>query len=273
MRLSRAAKATSLSRAQLTRLVRQFLDTGRVADRRGGAPVRPFERRYTAADIHLLADVDGNKGVYLINAVDEVTQFEFVGAVAAISERFLIPVLTGMLDLFPFAIHGLHADNGSEYVNRRVANLLAKLHVEFTKSRPRRSNDNALVEGKNANVGRRWLGHAHIPQRFAPQVNAFVQFTLSPAVNFHRPCMFPVEHVDDDGRIRKRYPHDHVQTPYERFKSLDGAARLLKPGVTFDELDAAAYAMSDLAAMRRVNRARDELFRAIAAASDTAKVA
>ena len=349
MRLSWAAKATSLSRAQLTRLVRQFLDTGRVAPRRGGAPVRPFERRYTAADIHLLADVDatlgqmagpatrevmrrehdtfgdarfarlaqisishlynlrasttyrrrrttrlgtrgtkvaigerrqprpedqpgflrvdtvhqgdldGNKGVYLINAVDEVTQFEFVGAVAAISERFLIPVLTGMLDLFPFAIHGLHADNGSEYVNRRVANLLAKLHVEFTKSRPRRSNDNALVEGKNANVGRRWLGHAHIPQRFAPQVNAFVQFTLSPAVNFHRPCMFPVEHVDDDGRIRKRYPHDHVQTPYERFKSLDGAARLLKSGVTFDELDAAAYAMSDLAAMRRVNRARDEL--------------
>ena len=86
-----------------------------------------------------------------------------------------------MLDLFPFAIHGLHADNGSEYVNRRVANLLAKLHVEFTKSRPRRSNDNALVEGKN--VVRRWLGHAHIPRCFAPQVNAFVQFTLSPAVN------------------------------------------------------------------------------------------
>lgn len=85
--------------------------------------------------------------------------------------------------------------------------------------------------------------------------------------------MFPVEYVDDDGRIHKRCPHEHVQTPYERFKSLDGAARFLKSGVTFDELDAAADAMSDLTAMRRGNRARDELFRAIGAGSDATKVA
>ena len=52
------AKATGLSRAQLTRLVRQFPTTGRIADRRVGAPRRPFERRYTAADIRLLAEAD-----------------------------------------------------------------------------------------------------------------------------------------------------------------------------------------------------------------------
>ena len=37
-------------------------------------------------------DLDGRKGVYGINLVDEVTQYEFVGAAGAISERFLIPV-------------------------------------------------------------------------------------------------------------------------------------------------------------------------------------
>ena len=81
-------------------------------------------------------DRDGVKGIYLINLIDQTTQFELVAAVAAISERFLPPVLTGLLEQMPFRIRGFHTDNGSEYVNRRVADLLAKLHVEFTRSRP-----------------------------------------------------------------------------------------------------------------------------------------
>lgn len=208
-------------------------------------------------------DLDGDKGVYLINVVDEVTQFEYVGAVAAISERFLVPVLEGLLARFPFAILGFHADNGSGYVNHHVAALLAKLHAEFTKSRPRHSNDNALAESKDASVVRKWFGHAHIPQRFAPLADRFARDVLSPALNFHRPCMFPVEHTDGEGRVRKRYPHDAAMTPYERLRSLDDADRFLKPGITFAELDETAR---DLAAMREVNRARDELFNAIGSA-------
>ena len=126
-------------------------------------------------------DRDREKGVYDINLIDEVTQFEHVGAVAAISEAFLLPVLEEMLVTLPFVVLGFHADNGSEYINHRVAALLNKLHIpDFTKSRARRSNDNALVEGKNASVVRKWLGHDHIPQRFAPQVNAFAQGVLTP---------------------------------------------------------------------------------------------
>ena len=56
------AKMTGLSRAQMTRLVGQHRATGRVTDRRGGAPVRPFERRYTGADIRRLAEADAALG-------------------------------------------------------------------------------------------------------------------------------------------------------------------------------------------------------------------
>ena len=194
------AKMTGLSRAQMTRLVGQHRATGRVTDRRGGAPVRPFERRYTGADIRLLAeadaalgdmsgpatravmrrefevfsqrrferlarlsnghlynlrrsrtyqrkrttftktrptpvaigerrkprpdgqpgflrvdtvhqgDLDGVKGVYHINTVDEVTQYEHIGCVQAISERFLLPVLEANLQAYPFPIQGFHTD-------------------------------------------------------------------------------------------------------------------------------------------------------------------
>ena len=56
------AKVTGLSRVQLTRLIGQHRETGRIEDRRGGAPVYPFERRYTRADIRQLAAVDAVLG-------------------------------------------------------------------------------------------------------------------------------------------------------------------------------------------------------------------
>ena len=204
------AKMTGLSRAQLTRLIRQYRDAGRIVDRRGKAPAKPFRRRYTPADIRRLAEVDatlgvmsgpatravmrrefevfgdprferlarlsnghlynlrksntyrlkhttftrtrpvpiaigerrkpepqgqpgflrvdtvhqgdrdGAKGVYHINTVDEVTQYEHIGSVEAISEGFLIPVLEALITAYPFVIQGFHADNGSEYINHQV---------------------------------------------------------------------------------------------------------------------------------------------------------
>jgi len=145
-------------------------------------------------------DLDGVKGLYHINAVDEVTQFEVVFTVERISEQFLIPALAALLETFPFRVLGFHADNGSEYINRRVAELLEKLRIELTKSRSRHCNDNALAESKNAAVVRKILGYCHIPQKFAPQVNRFNQEHLVPYVNYHRPCFFPETLTDDKGR-------------------------------------------------------------------------
>jgi hypothetical protein len=59
---------------------------------------------------------DGIKGRYLINAVDEVAQFQVVCAVARNKEVFLLPVMEAMMVAFPFVMRGLHLDNGSEYI-------------------------------------------------------------------------------------------------------------------------------------------------------------
>lgn len=87
---------------------------------------------YLRVDSVHQGDLDGIKGVYLINAVDEVTQFQAVFAVEHISEAYLLPVLAAMMDAFPFVIRGFHSDNGSEYINRKVAKLLEKLRIEQT---------------------------------------------------------------------------------------------------------------------------------------------
>ena len=139
-----------------------------------------------------------------------------------------------MMDAFPFVIRGFHSDNGSEYINRRVAALLEKLRIEQTKSRSRQTNDNALAESKNASTVRKYLGYSHIPQHFASQVNTFTVEVLSPDLNFHRPCHFPAEYTDKKGRIRKRYHYRDMMTPYEKFRSLQEAENHLKPGITLE---------------------------------------
>lgn len=208
-------------------------------------------------------DLDGVKGLYHINAVDEVTQFEVVFTVERISEQFLIPALAALLETFPFQILGFHADNGSEYINRHVAELLEKLRIELTKSRPRQCNDNALAESKNAAVVRKILGYCHIPQKFAPQVNRFNQDYLVPYVNYHRPCFFPETFTDAKGKQRKRYRYERMMTPYDKLKSLPNADQFLKPGLSFQSLDDIAYAISDNEAAQRLQQARYQLFESI----------
>ena len=208
-------------------------------------------------------DLDGEKGVYHINAVDEVTQFEVVVSVEKISEYYLIPALEQLLETFPFVILGFHSDNGSEYINKQVARLLEKLRIEFTKSRARYSNDNALVECKNGHVVRKLLGHAHIPQRWARRLNDFHRQHLNPYLNYHRPCLFPVTITNKAGKQRKRYPYESLMTPYEKLKSLTDAQAYLKPGLSFAILDEVAYRVSDNAAADALQQARRRLFTTI----------
>ncbi|MGH8602648.1 MAG: integrase [Gammaproteobacteria bacterium] len=227
------------------------------------APVPEGRPGFIRIDSVHQGDQDGFKGLYHINAVDCVTQFEIVATCERLSEAYLLPVLEALLDSFPFRILGFHADNGSEYINRTVAKLLDKLRVEFTKSRPRHSNDNGLAETKNGAIVRKHLGYSHIPQHYASEVNAFCQEFLNPYVNFHRPCFFAVSFTDDKGKIRKRYTLGNMMTPYEKLKSLPGAKNFLKPAVSFTQLDTIANTFSDNEAAQRLNAARNKLFQSI----------
>ncbi len=104
-------------------------------------------------------DLDGIKGGITS------TQWQMVATVQCLSEAFLLPVIEHLLAQFPFELLGFHSDNGSESINARVAGVLEQLPIEFTRSRPRRSNDNGLAETKNGAVGRKEFGYSHIPQR------------------------------------------------------------------------------------------------------------
>ena len=212
-------------------------------------------------------DFDGVKGLYHINAVDCVTQWEVVASVQTIGEAYLLPVIEQMLEQFPFEILGFHADNGSEYVNHRVARLLNKLRIEFTRSRPRSSNDNALAETKNGAVVRKFFGYEHIPQRHAARFNTFCVEYLNPFLNFHRPCLFATEVADPKkpGRIKRVYRPQDVTTPLDKLASLPEAHQHLREGITLEHLHQLARALTDVQAAEELNDARAALFRRVPA--------
>ena len=205
-------------------------------------------------------DWNGVKGVYHINAVDTVTQWQVVGCVGRISEQHLLPVLEAMLHQFPFRILGFDSDNGSEYINHTVAKLLKSLLIDFTKSRANHSQDNALVEGKNGAVLRKHMGYGHIAAEHAEAVQKFHTAHLN-HLNFHRPCGFATVSLDARGKRLRQYKREDYATPYEKWKSLPEAEKYLKPNMSFARLDAAALKMSDTEWARKMAAARAVLLR------------
>lgn len=206
-------------------------------------------------------DLDGVKGVYHITCVDVVSQWQIEACVEAIREEFLAPVLAKILAQFPFEIMGFHSDNGTEYVNAYVAELLTKLNIEQTKSRSRKSNDNALAESKNASVVRKHMGHSHIPKKYAKSINEFFEQTFNSWLNMHRPCLYATEVVSDKGKIKKIYKHADVKTPLECLAQLSEKNLVkFKKGITLKDLQAQAKQKTDLQAAQEMQAAKAALF-------------
>src|ERR1700723_1965945 len=206
---------------------------GTIAERRRPTPQgRPG---YLRVDTVHQGDQNGAKGVFHINAVDEVTQWEIVAATPQISERWLMPLLEQLLEQFPFTIRGFHSDNGSEFINYTVARMLEKLLIEQTKSRAHRTGDNGLVESKNGAVVRKHMGFGHIGAPHAEAVNRFHREHLNPYLNFHRPCA--VAEVVEQPNGKRRRIYRKWATPFEIFSQTPQCAGFLRPGVSMDELE------------------------------------
>ncbi len=201
------------------------------------------------------------KGVYHLNLVDEVTQWEMVFCVETISELHLKPIFEQLQLMFPFVIVNFHSDNGSENINYMVADILNRLIISQTKSRSRHCNDNALVESKNGSVIRKHMGYSHIPKTYARDINEFYQEFFNPYLNFHRPCGFATTTVNGKGKEKKKY--DVYLTPYAKLKTLDNWTKYLAPGRTQKGLDELSTSHSHNGWAKLMQEAKTKLFRNI----------
>ena len=217
---------------------------------------------YLRIDTVHQGDKDGVKGIYHINAVDEVTQWEIVAATPQISEHWLIPLLEQLLEQFPFSIRGFHSDNGSEFINHTVSRLLEKLLIEQTKSRAHRTGDNGLVESKNGAIVRKHMGFTHIAAQHAEEVDQFHRQHLNPYINFHRPCA--VAEIVEEPNGKRRRVYRKWATPFEIFSQTPQGENFLRPGVSMAELQSFAQKQSDTEAAIAMQLAKKRLLYGIA---------
>jgi len=218
---------------------------------------------YLCVDTVHQGDKEDEKGAYHVNIVDMTTQFEFIGAVEAISEKYMKKVLTELLEQFPFTIIEFHADNGSEYINKVVVELLNKSMITLTKSRPRKTTDNALIESKNGSIIRKHMGYIHIPRGKASLINSFYKNHFNTYLDYHRPCAFAKIVTDKKGKEKKIYPKDNYMTPYEKFKSLKNAEQYLKPEINFNKLDKIPLEISSTDYAKKMQKEKQLVFKNI----------
>lgn len=254
-------RTTHLYRSVNTHYEKTHKTAVSIGERR--APKPEGKPGYLRVDSIHQGDQLKEKGVYHINIIDETTQYEFVGSVPHITEEYLIPLLTQLIACFPFRIVEIHADNGSEYINAKVAALLDSLLIKLTKSRSRKTTDNALAECKNGCVVRKWIGYGFVLKKYYKEVNNFYFGSFNEYLNYHRPCGFAQTITAPNGKQKKHYPLQNYMTPFEKLKSINSVENYLKPGGTIQQLEIIASRHSDNEMATIVQKERDQLFEVI----------
>jgi hypothetical protein len=199
----------------------------------------------------------GAKGVYHINAVGQVTQWEIVSATPAISETCL-PVLAAILRQFPFRIKGFHSDNGSEFINAPVAKLLNKLLIEHTKAGPCSPATTAWSKPRTEPSSASTSASATSGPRTPSPSSASTRSTSTPISTSTGPAPRPTPRSIARGRIRRSYKR--YQTTFEMLLALDQPAQYLRDGLELATLNRNAGALSDTDAARRMQQAKATLF-------------
>lgn len=140
----------------------------------------------------------------------------------AVWSKGSIGVLNQITDIennLPFDILGFDSDNGSEFLNHHLIRYFTDTErprqIQFTRSRPYHSDDNAHVEQKNWTHVRQLLGYERFDnQAVVEMLNDLYKKEISLMNNYFLPNFKLVEKRRVDATIIKK--HSKPATPYQR---------------------------------------------------------
>jgi hypothetical protein len=115
----------------------------------------------------------------------------------------------------PFPWLGAHPDTGSEFINRFVMEWCVDVHIELSRSRPGRSNDNMYVEERNGHVIRKIVGYIRLDCRESVDALNALYDVLAPYL-MH---FVAVRRTKEKEKIRSHYRRTYEKvpkTPYQR---------------------------------------------------------
>jgi hypothetical protein len=140
----------------------------------------------------------------------------------AVWNKGAIGVLNQISDIenrLPFDILGFDSDNGSEFLNWHLIHYFTNeqrpKHIQFTRSRPYHSDDNAHVEQKNWTHVRQLFGYERFNnQAVVELMNDLYKNEMSQMNNYFLPNTKITEKQRVESKIIKK--HDKPATPYQR---------------------------------------------------------
>lgn len=127
----------------------------------------------------------------------------------------MLAALARLETALPFAIAGLDCDNGSEFINDQVVEWAGERKIFFTRSRPYKKNDQAVVESKNNHIVRKYGFYYRYDTADERDVLTLLWQVVMWKMNFFTPTKKPVG-WSMDGQGRRRRVYDSPRTPYQR---------------------------------------------------------
>lgn len=167
--------------------------------------------------IDLVAHDGGdNNGAFFstLDATDIATGWTEAITVRSKGERIVAAGLTELIGRFPFAINGIHSDNGSEFINHHLLRWCDARHLTFTRGRAHHSNDQAYVEQKNWSSVRRGIGYFRYDTRHELDLLNQLWPLHARLDNLFLPQQKLIKKTRQGAKTTKKY--DTATTPYQR---------------------------------------------------------
>jgi hypothetical protein len=243
----------------------------------GLIPVRTFGDFSSVAPGHVQLDTVGHDGgissgeyAFSLAFCDVCTGWTERRAVPNRAARWIQAALEEMRQAVPFPVTHLHSDNGSEFINHNLYRYCKAAHIELSRSRAGRKNDNCWVEQKNFDTVRKLVGYARYSSPEALKALNALYRAQGILQNYVLPSMKLKGKKRIGSRVQKRY--DRALTPAERALQCKQIGNTLKARIcqTNARLDPLALADRVAALQRRVLTLADDLRRELVAATPKA---
>lgn len=184
-------------------------------------PIRTGADWHDVEPGHFQMDTVGHDGgissgqfCFTLNAIDVFSGWTEPRAMRNKAKKWAVEAFSDIHKELPFEMKSVHVDNGGEFINISMADACIKLHVDMTRSRPNRKNDNCYVECRNDDVVRHFVGYFRFSTEEAFLALDRVWRAASPLINYFYPSMRLLEKKRVGAKVVKK--HDTPKTPYQR---------------------------------------------------------
>lgn len=152
---------------------------------------------------------------YTVNYVDVATYWQEPVVQLDKTAEATIHSLQTIARRLPWKLKGLHPDSGSEFINELGIDWCKRHHIELTRSRPHKKNDNCFIEQRNLVVVRKYIGYERYDCTEAVTAMNELYETLRLYLNFFQPTFKLMgKERRPNGGYKRIY--DTPKTPYKR---------------------------------------------------------